>query len=581
MRTVLYSLLILLINLLPVSSQDSYNSLKPEMIFVHTDRNIYLAGDNLYYTMYIKEDPAQINRYAYLLIRDHNNSIVTHVRLEINNQKSFGNIVLSDTLKTGYYQLVCYTNLMRNAEETFFRKELVIANRFDDKLEQFPDSVSNTAMISSDNLSHDGPDRNQNIIINMNRQIFKPRELISFSIENKDQKGDQTASLSVSVSEFVPGTPTVPDISDYFESPKESTGVNSVNLVECKFKPEFTGAVLQGRVIPDNRSVSGSNTPPHIPNRYTVFLSTVDSIANLQYTTTDSLGSFGFNLNPWYEGKEVIIKLKERAYATLKLDYKTNLASPFSPSGAYNVKGMKDYLLNRIKIAQVQRYYNKIVASDTTMLADPRITVPRVYNKHYLTIVPSDYLELQDFVEISREIIPGLKIRKKNDTYVSGYTSLQYQSDTDDEPTIFLDGIPIDDVNQIITLGTNDIKSIEIISVIRFLGALSFPGILSVSSNNMEINNIRFKTPAIRYQVPESQFFTNPKPFMPEQIIEYYPDLRQVLLWEPELIHKNPGKQIIECYASDLEGTYKINIQGISDNGDPLSGSAVFKIQSR
>jgi hypothetical protein len=581
MRTVLFTLFIFFVILYPGSSQDNYISLKPERVYLHTDKNIYLAGEYLYYAMYLKGYTDQISKYAYLLIRDSANSVVTHVRLEVNNQRSFGSIFLSDTLKTGYYQVVCFTNLMRNAEDTFFRKEIVIANRFDDKLDQFTEPVERNSLDTSDYILSEIPNTDDNIVIHPDRLIFKPREKISFSIDKKDQKGGHITSLSVSVSEFVPGTPVGPTMSDYFNTSVENSGTDNTNPVQCKFRPEFNGAVLQGRVISYNRSGSVVNPRSDPAKRYTVLLSTIDSIANLQFTRTDSLGLFGFNLNPWFEGKEIIVRIKEEADANIVLDDKTSLVQTFSPSGAYNAQGIKNYLLKSGKIAQVQRYYNRRVALDTQKVPLIYREVPRVYNKRYLTVFPSDYIELHDFIEISREIVPGLKVRKIDDNYVSGYTNLQYQSDSDEEPLIFLDGIPIDDVNQIITLGTSDIKSIEIVPVIRYLGEMSFQGILSIVSNNLAVNHILFKTPAIRYQVLGCQYFTKPEPFRPESLIEHFPDLRQVLLWEPELIPESSDEQIIECYASDLEGTYRIDVQGISADGDPLAGSAYFKIQSR
>ena len=581
MRTVLYGLLVFYMNLHTVSSQDNFITLKPERVYLHTDRNIYFAGDYLYYAMYLKVDPEQASRYAYLLIRDSANSVVAHVRLEINNRRSFGSIVLSDTLKTGYYQLVCFTNLMRNAEETLFKKEIVIANRFDDKLEKFLEQEAKSISDISDFVASGIADNDQNLIIHLDRKVFKPRDKILFYVESKDPKGDQPASLSVSVSEFVPGTPVEPAISDYFDKSLKGSREVNTSRVPCNFRPEFNSIVLQGRVIPAYSTGSGLTVPSYPERKYSIFLSTVDSIANLQYAATDSLGSFGFNLNPWYEGKEIIIRMKEQAGAALVLDGKTSLAQLFTPSQDYNVRGMRDYLLKSIKILQVQRYYNKRTVLDTTRLTDTYHEIPRVFYKHYQTILPSDYIELPDFIEIAKEIVPGLRVRKVNDTFVSGYPNLKYQSGTDDEATIFLDGVPIDDINQIITFGTGDIKRIETVPVIRYLGDMSFPGILAVVSNNMEINNIRFKTPSVRYQVLSSQSFTRPEPFMPGSILNRYPDLRHVLLWEPELIPESSGKQTVECYASDLEGTYRINIQGVSVNGEPLTGSAYFKIQSR
>ena len=79
-----------------------------------------------------------MSKYAYLIIRDKNSSFVSDLRLEINNQTAFGSIHLSDTLPSGIYQIVCYTNCMRNeGEKAYFYKEIIIANRFDEKMDLF------------------------------------------------------------------------------------------------------------------------------------------------------------------------------------------------------------------------------------------------------------------------------------------------------------------------------------------------------------------------------------------------------------------------------------------------------------
>ncbi|TFG44427.1 MAG: hypothetical protein E4H43_00335 [Bacteroidia bacterium] len=464
---------------------------------------------------------------------------------------------------------------MRNAEQSFFKKEIVIANRFDEKLDRFSGMVIKSESGTPEEEPAGISAVEETLVINLGKKIFNPREKISFSVEYKNKPEDPIASLSVSVSEMVTGLADEPSISDYFAKREEESGVKDAKTNRYTFLPELNGAILQGKVI---ASPQPADKKDGLKN-FTVFLSTADSVANLQYTTTDSNGHFSFSIDPYYEGKEIIMRTREKINGVMELDDKSIVYQPYKPSATDYPQGIKDYLARSLKINQVNRYYSKKSEPDTQLVIGAPRTIPRVYYKEYLKILPSDYFELRDFTEISREILPALKVRKTNDTYVSGYTNLRYNSDSDEEPVIFLDGVSIDDIGQIIELGSSDIRRIETVPAIRYYGGLAFNGILAVVSNDLAINNIRFKNPSVRSKVLSSQPFTKPKAFIPGSFPGNHPDLRQVLLWEPDIVPVNAEKLMIECFASDITGKYKIIMQGITSKGKTLCGSAFITIQ--
>jgi len=586
MKKVLYAFLILFNSFFSVIAQNNNGSLKTEKIYLHTDRDTYISGEYLSYKLYIDGNPGQLSKYAYLIIRDKNNSYVTNVRLEIIDRVAFGTLFLPDTLSTGIYQMICYTNCMRNyPEETYFNKEIVIANRFDKKLNYFTDSL-NIKTQDAANTENDVSSRaNENLIIHPDKLTFSQREKISFSIESGKTSDNIISNLSVSVSEIVPGISRVPSISEYFHniSIREKALEPKENV--CYYYPEVYGPVIQGRVLTESHSdnkldsVNPGNSAG--TKNYIVLISTADSIVNMQYTKTDSLGSFRIHLNPYYEGKDLFIKLKENAEATIDPDNKFILNQPFYPSEKFNIAGIRNALLRGSSIVQIQKFYNKQATITDVKDFYPGKIVPRVYFNHYSTIFPADFIELNDFIEISKEIVPALKVRKTGDRYVSGFINFQDNINRNAEPEIFLDGVPVDDISQIINLGTSQINRIETLQVTRVFGEMYFSGILAVFSKNILINKIQFKTPAIKLQALLSQAYSKPELFKPTENRRHIPDLRQLLLWEPEIILQKNENQQVECYASDLPGKYRINVQGITSDGFPVNGSAIINVISK
>ena len=586
MKYFILTLLILSNSFCLIRAQNNWELHQPERVYLQTDKEIYIAGDNLFYTIYLQGNPGRISRYAYLVLRDQNNVAVSKVRVDLKNQMAYGDIFLPDTLPTNIYQLVCYTNFMRNeGEDSFFTKEILIANRFDKKPELI-DSIAIPYRSSAQSSNYpDSISDNENLIIHLNKKVYKPREKVVFSLETKNIYGDSIANISVSLREIVPGILRGPSISKYFKSNPGHYVSTGSGRNHPYFHKEINESVIEGKVlvIPKTtiQSGSGERNTETDTNNYTILVSTPDTIANLQYTRTDSSGSFCIFLNHYYEGKELIFRIKENTKADIEIDNKFELTKPFIPSDLTNNPGIRSYLVRTMKIAEVQRYYND-KRELISIKSDNRATsIPRVYYKPYSKVFPGDYLPLPDFVEISRELLPASRIRKINEHYALSFIDFRNKDIPNLEPVIFLDGVLIDDVDQIIDLGTSQIKRVDILPVIRYYGEMSFPGILSVISKKMEINNIQFKTPVVMYQASSSQSYTIQQKFTPDELKDHIPDVRQSLFWDPAVLLHNNEKKEIECFTSDLSGIFEISVQGMTSKGTPVNGSAIITVKSK
>ena len=586
MKYLLFTLLILSTSCCSILALNNYELLKHEKVYFLSDKDIYVAGDKLFYTLYLKGITGQTSKYVYLVLRDRHNDHATRVRVELFNQMAFGNIYLSDTLHSDIYQLVCYTNCMRNeGEDLYFTKEIAIVNRFDKNLEQFDSTlyISSASATSDQYPAHKA--ENENLIIHLDKQVFNTREKVTLSLEIKNISEDSIMRLSVSVKEIIPGIQAIPSIVDYFSDNNKTVTPGEPTQYHSYFQSEIKGTSIQGKVLPvkysDNKSLISNGNTENDRKTFTLLISTPDSVANMQYTTADSSGSFRFILNPYYEGKELIISLKENSNAVIELDDKFKISKPFIPSERFNFPGIKTCLSRSINIFEVQRYYSEKKEIDTIQEFSPPRPIPRVYYKPNSRVFPSDYLNLSDFPEISKELLPAMKVRKTDNNYLLSFADTRNKGVLDAEPVIFLDGVPINNANQIINLGTNKIKHIDILPVIRYYGEMRLSGILAVFSKNLEINNVQFTTPSIRYQPLPDQKFTKPKQYVALNINKHIPDFRQVLLWEPEIVLHNMENQHIEFYTSDLQGNYLITIQGITSNGPPINGSLVILVKNK
>ena len=125
-----------------ISSSDSLGII--EKVYLHTDRNTYYPGDDIWFKAYLIDVTDR-------LLTDHSNnlhveiispeSIIIDSRIvKMTDGLGNGDFHLSEKLQSGRYRLRAYTNYMRNfGDQLFFNKEITIINSTD-ALKVFSDS---------------------------------------------------------------------------------------------------------------------------------------------------------------------------------------------------------------------------------------------------------------------------------------------------------------------------------------------------------------------------------------------------------------------------------------------------------
>ena len=561
-----------------------------ERTYLHTDREMYIAGDYLFFKIYVVDNSSLHltwkSKLAYISIRNKDNHIIVNERVNLQGGLGHSSIYLPDTLSTGYYQLQAFTNCMRNeGEACYFTKEIFITNRFDRELA--PLSEAGTPPAVTKDTNHINP-RPATIVspvgVATDKKSYRNREKISLSLHMDGTGLSTLTNLSVSVFEQPPQQLPNRGIDEYFKFTATATSGSPMDqgvshASSCKYLPEMDGQILQGKV-------TDATDETMIPN-VLVFLSTIDTTVNLKYAMIDTTtGTFRFLLDSYYDNKELNFKIHPITRNVQKFkvlfDDKFTFLERFTPACFNDTAALRNFISKSQNITKIHKvYHSKLNLTDNPINASSlNLPSAQVYTKPAYCVRPSEFLSLPDFFEITTELLPNLRVRKKQGKIECNYLDISENKYFEGSPLVFVDGILIDNVSQVIHLNSTQIDRIDCIGRQRALGNLTFDGILAVFTKKKEtdsiqlFNNIRLATgyPLLpsRYYTPD--YGTTNDPFIP--------DYRQLLYWNPDVVIKGNTATSCDFFASDQSGRYVIKVEGITSDGKTVDATTYINIES-
>ncbi len=122
-----------------------------EEIFIHTDREEYISGENLWFSTYLIDrqsfNLSSKSSIVYFELLNSKNRPVVQKRIFINKGSGPGQILLPDTLSTGTYTIRAYTSWMKNfLPSNCFMKNILVYNAINSKSSKIVDSNIGTIL---------------------------------------------------------------------------------------------------------------------------------------------------------------------------------------------------------------------------------------------------------------------------------------------------------------------------------------------------------------------------------------------------------------------------------------------------
>lgn len=532
-----------------------------EQVYVHTDKPYYYPGETIWFKGYMNyATPAwrdSLSSTVYVELIDRKRNIVMNKILPITNGSFYNQFSLPDSLNTGNYYLRAYTNFNRNFGDLNLYTRTIPVLRKQERIR--PASTSTPSSAQSDE-----------VLIRTDKETYKVRDAVKVTIEVGEGEGrTRTGNFSVSVMDerWVGAKDFGPTIEEGFpiRSDKE------LQLEKFPYDVE-RGILLFGKFLNEKGK----------PERATL---SVLQLKSKQYFITESAADGRFMVEglSFYEDASFSIQAtdaKGKTYGKAEvLPVQTPPVSFIETEPVFET--VQDYDRSFSTVDNDEMKGSKLLNPVVIESTKENEQASRPYGKpDYILKAKDINASYGNLLQTLPGKIPGLVVREVNN-FGQGTKKVVYIERSGMTGSLKLPKEVIVMVNNARMNGTPEeilssidpgsVESIEVKTGVNVLfGADGGSGIVSIFTNEVEENGLAGKNVHVvklsGYSIASE--FEGPDYSEPS---ERTIDDRITLYWNPLVLTDNEtGEATIQFYTSDFPGRYRIVLEGVLDNGQPI-----------
>ncbi|AHM61502.1 hypothetical protein D770_16240 [Flammeovirgaceae bacterium 311] len=340
--------------------------------------------------------------------------------------------------------------------------------------------------------------------------------------------------------------------------------------------PEYEGHIVQA-VVKDEKT----DTPVE---GATYYLSVPGKQAKSYASISNKKGQILFNTDKLYGLRNVVL---QNNAASARAQYNIKIVSPYATDFSDNAlpaftlrDGFQEQLEHRHIQMQARNLYWR---EEKNRFLNPGQSNTSFYGAPDKTYLLDDFTRFPTMEEVMREFVYEVSVRKQNGKYVFKVVDPQVTDYFQEAPLVLLNGIPVFDVDKIISLNPLMVEKLEILTnkyISRGVGV--YGGIISYTTYDGSLEGYEPEAGTLNLEYDGLQLqreFYSPRYDTEQQTSNRKPDFRKLLHWSPQIITDKNGESSISFYTSDLTGKFVVVVQGITAHGTAGFTTYTFEVK--
>jgi hypothetical protein len=523
-----------------------------EIIVLSTDRNLFVAGEQLLFSAHVFVDGLEVkegvSKILYCELVTPDGLKISDGKFQINNIVASGFIAIPGEITTGLYYVRAYTKFMRNnGPGSYTYVPVKIINPVKTSFLQGNGSDSSLKAIQNrPESSSEGM-----IQIKTDANVYERRSQVKLSILSNTGSLNNRFCICV-----VPLNSAFSKQVHCNTLPKKSTSF---------FYPETRGISLTGRLINKKNGAALAFSD--------ISLTMIDN-RDFIPINADSAGRFFFALPDQTGKRDLLIctSVPDSVNPEILVDNDFCPEKYSLPSPVFTLDSTERAVATpMVNNMQIEHYYKSKESNDTVV-----VTPEPFYGKASIILQLDKYIQLPTLEEYFSELTSIVRVRKsgkKQHFSISGSTEEMSVF----APLLMIDLVAVDQTEKILAIPPATVSRIEIVNEPYIKGDIIYGGIISIISKKNDFAGI---------DLPSSGLFINYRFLSDMKDDQLFirkpvniPDTRNTLYWAPNVELPQGKESVHNFFTADSPGIYQIRVSGIRNDGTIVTGTQTFSVK--